>query len=186
MFLPLLLMANPGTALSAAASQHGYPFRQCACHSLPQTDMVSRCREMKCVEERDNWTLLTLYPSLCRVESAGRANRPLPRQKVHLFTMVTYQLLKMKYPSSLTSFMCKYGAHFSFISMFFSFRSLILRTEILRNQTQQNILTKVELSYPKMRLQTATEIHVCGHGHASRSHSLWTKLALSLTVVAAV
>ena len=145
MFLSLLLMANPGTAPSAAASQHGDPFRQCACHSLPQTDTVSRCRERRWVEGRDNWTLLASYPLVCRVESAGRANRPLPRKKVHLFTMTTYGLRKMKYPKTLTSPMLKYRAHFSFISMVFSFRSLILRTEMLRNHRQQDILTNVEL-----------------------------------------
>ena len=94
MLLPLLLMANPGTEPSAAASQHGDPFRQCACHSLPQTDMASRCREKRWAEGRDNWRLLASYPLVCRVESAGRASRPLSREKVHLFTMTTCGLHK--------------------------------------------------------------------------------------------
>ena len=148
--LPQLLMANPGTAPSAAASQHGDPFRQCACHSLPQTDMASRCREKRWAEEGDNWRLLASYPLVCRVESAGRASRPLSREKVHLFTMTTCGLQNMKYPNTLTSPMFMYRAHFSFISMFFSFRSFILRTEILRYQRQQGILTNVELKQLSM------------------------------------
>lgn len=157
MFLPLLLMANPGTEPSAAASQHGDPFRQCACHSLPQTDMASRCREKRWVEVRDNWTLLASYPSVCRVESARRASRPLSGEKVHLFTMTTCGLQKMKHPNTPTSPMFMYRAHFSFISMFFSFRSFILRTEILRNQRQQDILTNVELKQLSMLWDETTD-----------------------------